>query len=77
MKAPAPPPSPAYATGGSFTSVADCAWLTAGRKRSDKMSADSDPVVIVSAARTAIGERPDPSASDPFARAAAPRTGLA
>lgn len=29
------------------------------------MSAGSDPVVIVSAARTAIGERPDPSAPDP------------
>lgn len=53
-----PPPSTACQAGGSFTSVADRTRLRASRDQSDKMNAGSDPVVIVSAARTAIGECP-------------------
>lgn len=58
MEAIAPPPSTACQAGGSFTSVADSTRLRASRQRSNTMSAGSDPVVIVSAARTAIGECP-------------------
>lgn len=60
MEATVPPPSRACEAQGSFTSVAGCAGLAAGGEGSDRMSAASDPVVIVSAARTAIGECPAP-----------------
>lgn len=58
MEAVAPPPSTACQAGRSFTSVADSTRQRASRHRSDRMNAGSDPVVIISAARTAIGECP-------------------
>lgn len=58
MEAIVPPPSTACQAGRSFTSVAESAGLRASRPRSYRMNAGSDPVVIISAARTAIGECP-------------------